>query len=336
MGTTLAIAVLAFVQLPALVKSGFKFRFHIYLHGEGLQATVKLALPAIACTAINLVSLSFMNSCALHVADNGPASVSYAWMWYQFPYGVLGVALSTALFTEMSDCMSRGDHEGFKKHLNLGLRSTWMLIIPMAAMVFACSSELIGLYAAGRFTADHIAPIAQLLSGWAVALPLYAGYMYLYRAFSSLKELKTVALSNLVLTFVQVGLYVVCTGVVEVPGFSGFGLVGLAVGDAVFYALMMLNLLLVLRRRIGPFGFGPLAFAVAKVTLASIAGAGAAMLVSIPLIGVFGITSTIGSFVVLVVMGVVGLTVIWIACRILKVQEVAAIASRLAGKFRRK
>ena len=100
-GTTLSIAVMACVQIPALVKAGFRFRFRIDLHDEGLHETLKLALPAILCTAINLVSLSFMNSCALHVAANGPASVSYAWMWYQFPYGVLGVALSTALFTEM-------------------------------------------------------------------------------------------------------------------------------------------------------------------------------------------------------------------------------------------
>ena len=101
-----------------------------------------------------------MNSCALHVADNGPASVSYAWMWYQFPYGVLGVALSTALFTEMSDCLSRRDKKGFVFHLNAGLRTTWLLIIPMAIILIVCSEELIGLYAAGRFTANDIAPIA--------------------------------------------------------------------------------------------------------------------------------------------------------------------------------
>ena len=141
-GTTLSIAVMACVQIPALVKAGFRFRFHIDLHDEGLHETVRLAFPAILCTAINLVSLSFMNSCALHVAPNGPASISYAWMWYQFPYGVLGVALSTALFTEMSDRMSHGDVYGFKQHLNMGLRTTCLLIIPMAAMLFVCSDEL--------------------------------------------------------------------------------------------------------------------------------------------------------------------------------------------------
>ena len=117
----LSIAVMAFVQLPALRRTGVRLRFRIDLHGPGLAETLRLALPAIACTAINLVGLSVMNSCALHVAANGPASVGYAWMWYQFPYGVLGVALSTAMFTEMSDAVSRGETERFKEHLLAGL-----------------------------------------------------------------------------------------------------------------------------------------------------------------------------------------------------------------------
>lgn len=192
-----------------------------------------------------------MNSCALHVAANGPASVSYAWMWYQFPYGVLGVALSTALFTEMSDCMSHGDTTGFKRHLNLGLRTACLLIIPMASMLFVCSDELIGLYTAGKFTAADIQPIAELLRGWAFALPLYACYMFVYRAYSSLKDLKTVAICNLVLTFVQVMLYMVFTGVIAIPGFSSLGLVGIACGDIVFYGLMLIVLLYIMRRQHG-------------------------------------------------------------------------------------
>ena len=337
-GTTLSIAVLAFVQLPALIKSGFKFRFTINFHGEGFVDTIKLALPAIACTAINLVSLSFMNSCALHVADNGPASISYAWMWYQFPYGVLGVALSTALFTEMSDCMSRGDREGFKKHLNMGLRSTWLLIIPMASMLFVCAEQLIGLYAAGRFTAENIVPVANLLKGWAVALPLYAGYMLLYRAFSSIKDLKTVALCNLFFTIVQVLLYVVLTGVIAVPGIADLhlGLVGIPCGDIVFYGLMTVTLLLVLRKRVGSFSFSSLAFSTLKVSVAGIIGGVVASFVNAGFAHVFDVSNVIGSFVCLMISGVIGLSVIIVACRILRVSEVTELAAKIAGRLGRK
>ncbi len=334
-GTTLSIAVMAFVQIPALIKCGFKFRFFIDLHGEGLSETIRLALPAIACTAINLVSLSFMNSCALHVASNGPASVSYAWMWYQFPYGVLGVALSTALFTEMSDCISRDDKEGFKKHLNLGLRTTWLLIIPMAVLLFVCSDELIGLYTAGKFTADDIRPIADLLCGWAVALPLFAGYMFLYRAYSSIKDLKTIAICNLFLTVIQVTVYMVLTGVISIPGMSTIGLVGIACGDISFYLLMIIVLLLIMRKRIGTFHFSKLAISTVKVIFASIVGGIIAELVSWLVEGFIDITNIFGSLVTLVIVGAVGLTAIVIACRILHVDEISSILSRVTAKLHR-
>lgn len=336
-GTTLSVAVMAFVQVPALRKCGFKFRFRIDIHGEGLRETVRLALPAIACTAINLVSLSFANSVALDIADNGPASVNYAKMWYMFPYGVLGVALSTALFTEMSDAMAHKDYAGFKRHLNFGLRTTWLLIIPMAVMLFICASELIGLYAAGRFTANDIAPVAQLLRAWAITLPLYAGYMYVYRAFSSLKDLKTVALCNLVLTVVQVLIYMVAGGVINLPALPSIniGLPALALGDAVFYGLMICILLFVLRSRIGSFDFSHLAISTAKVSIASFLGGVVAYFVEAGMSQIIDITAIGGAFVALVVTGVIGLAAIVVFCRILRVDEITRILGKVLGRLKR-
>lgn len=334
-GTTASIAVMALVQVPALVKCGFRFRFRIDLRDEGLHETLKLALPAIICTAINLVSLSFMNSCALHVASNGPASVSYAWMWYQFPYGVLGVALSTALFTEMSDRLSKGDKAGFKRHLAMGLKTTFILIIPMAAMLSVCADQLIGLYTAGKFTAADIAPISTLLRGWAVTLPFYACYMFLYRAYSSLKDLKTVAVCNLVLTVVQVLLYTLFTGVLPVGSFTGFGLVGIAFADTVFYGLMFVTLLAILKKREGALEGSGLGIAFVKVIAASLVGAVIAAFVANGMSALFAESTLWTSLFSLVVTGAAGLVSIYCMCMLLKIDEVTGLVMKLAGRIRR-
>lgn len=329
----LSIAVMAFVQIPALLKTGIRFRFIIDFNGEGFKDTIKLALPAIACTAINLVSLSIMNSCALHVASNGPSSISYAWMWYQFPYGVLGVALSTAMFTEMSDAVSRKDRARFREHMLAGLSTTLMLIIPMAAMLFSCAYELIGLYSAGRFGADDIAPIATLLMGWAVNLPIYAAYMFVYRVFSALKDMKTVAICNAVLTCFQVCFYVVFTGVVPLGGFAGFGLIGIALGDICFYTLMLLTLLTVLQRRMSSLSVHGIIPSVAKVSLASLVGGAAAFVLSRALDGLLATGTAVGSLVALCITGVVGLSIIWVGCRLLHVDEITRMAEAVKRKL---
>lgn len=327
-----SIAVMAFVQLPALLKTGIRFRFLIDFNGEGFRDTIKLALPAIACTAINLVSLSIMNSCALHVAANGPSSISYAWMWYQFPYGVLGVALSTAMFTEMSDAVSRKDRIRFRENMLAGLSTTLMLIIPMAAMLFSCAYELIGLYSAGRFSAGDIEPIATLLMGWAINLPIYAAYMFVYRVFSALKDMKTVAICNAVLTCFQVLFYVTFTGVIKLGPFKGFGLIGIAVGDICFYTLMLITLLTILQKRMRSLNIASIAPSVFKVTIASLVGGVAAFFLSRALDGLLSTTTAVGSFIALVITGVVGLSIIWVGCRILHVDEI----SRMVDAVRRK
>ncbi len=332
-GVTLSIAVMAFIQLPKLVKVGFKIRPYIDFAGEGLRDTVKLALPAIACTCINLVALSFMNSCALVVADNGPSSIQYAWMWYQFPYGVLGVALSTAMFTEMSECTSRKDIEGYKRNVLSGLRSTFLLIIPMAALVFVCASNLIGLYSAGKFTDDQIAPIALLLRGWAFVMPLYAAYMFLYRAYSSMKDLKTVTIVNLFLTIIQVTLYMLFLGVFNKE--ISFGLVGIAMADFVFYGLAFLILLIVMIKRFGGIGFKSLLWPIAKICIASVIGAVFCAAVSELCSFVAGTTyGVLFNFVTLFISGFIGLAVVFLLCKLFKVSEITAFLNAVAKKLK--
>ena len=331
-----SIAIMAFVQVPALLKTGIRFRFLIDFGEEGFKDTIKLALPAIACTAINLVSLSVMNSCALHVAANGPSSISYAWMWYQFPYGVLGVALSTAVFTEMSDAASRKDRVRFKEHMLAGLSTTLMLIIPMAAMLFSCAYELIGLYSAGRFSASDIQPIATLLMGWAVNLPIYAAYMFVYRVFSALKDMKTVAICNAVLTCFQVCFYLLFTGVIKVGSFSGFGLIGISVGDICFYTLMLVTLLGILQHRMSSLSIASIVPSVAKVSLASLAGGVAAYFLSRGLDGLLDTSAAVGSFIALVITGIVGLSIIWVACRLLRVDEITRLVEAIRRKLARR
>ena len=333
-GVTLSIAVMAFVQVPALLKTGFRFRFTLIPRGDGLRETLRLAVPAIATTAINLVALSFMNSCALNVSETGPASVNYAWMWYMFPYGVLGVALSTALFTEMSEATALGDWSRFKHTLLGGLRTTFVLIIPMAAMVFACANQLVGLYSAGRFTPADIAPIASLLKVWAINLPIYAGYMFVYRAYSAMKDMKTVALCNGVLTVGQVCLYMLFTGVL-IPEFS-LGLPGLACADICFYIAILLVLLLILKKRMSSLGLRELVLPLVKMFDASMLGGAAACVTGLLMEQLVPVTGTLTALVQLVVMGVVGLGVILGLCKVLKVEEIDTALGAVARKLKRR
>ncbi len=333
-GTVLSIAVMAMVQIPALLRAGFRFSFRLKLRECALRETMQLALPAIASTAINLVALSFMNSCSLNVSDIGPASVSYAWLWYQFPYGVLGVALSTALFTEMSDYASHKDWKGFARSLRGGLQTTLLVITPMAVLVFVCADQLIGLYSAGKFTPEDIEPISTLLCVWAINLPLYAAFMYITQAYSALKDMKTVAWLNLFMTTIQVFLYMLFTGVIS-PDFS-LGLPGIAAADILKYLVIDTLLLAILHRRSARLRLGMIVPKVLKVVFASIVGGIVGLFVAGIMDKLVNTEVLLGAACALVITAASSLAIILLITRALGVNEISSVASGIISKIRRK
>lgn len=328
-GTTLGVVAMLIVQIPSLKLAGMRYFARVDFTDPGLKTTAALIGPAVLFTITNLVVVTFRNAFAYDVADNGVSTLRYAWMWFQFPYGVLAVALSTAFFTELSRAAGARDMESFKRHFTRGLRSTFVLIIPMAVMLFVLAEPLITLFKAGEFTADDIGVVARVLTAWAVSLPVFAAYMYTYFAFSALKDLKTVVNVKVVVTVAQVALlWILMTGA---GGWDGIGLLGVPVTDLVVYTSMFLILVWLLRRRIGRYDLSSVVTVFVNSTIASLVGGAVAWGILRLLPG--SDPSLVRSFLVLMVCGLPGLTVAWGVAALLRVPEVAVLGS-LIGRVK--
>lgn len=318
-GTTLGVLAMYAVQVPSLLALKPRWSFRIDWRHPGLRAMGVMAVPTIVYVVTNLVAVSFRNAYALKVSPAGPATLLYAWMWYQLPYGVLAVALATAIFTELSDQAGRRDFESFKQTFTGGLRATGMLIMPMAAMLIALAPQLVRLYRAGAFKESDIPIVSEVLVWWAVALFFYASTMFLLKTFYSLKDTLTPMAVNLVLTVGQIAMYAfLSTGFGDWPG---LGLKGIPIADAVFYALVALSLAALLRRKIGAYDMRATLWMLARAAVASAIGG----------LGAWGIVqasatvATIpGGFIgQLAVAGSAGLLIAFGAAALMRVPEVS-------------
>ncbi len=269
-GTSMGVLVMFVVQLPSLVRSGVRYTPAIDIRHPGMKAMGRMALPTVIYVATNVVAVSFRNAYALETAPEGPATLLYAWMFYQLPYGIFAVALATAIFTELSEAAGRQDWTAFKEQFVKGFRTTALLMIPMAAMLIALSQPLITLYRAGRFTADDVPVVAEILVWWAAGLFFFASFMYVLKTFYSMQDTRTPMLTNLGLTVVQITLYATLT--TGLANWGGIGLKGIPIADGIFYLLSLSALVLILRKRIGGYDIRGIASMVARVLLASIAG----------------------------------------------------------------
>jgi len=331
-GTTLSVVVMFAVQVPALLKSGGTYTFGIGLHDPAVRHMLRLAVPTVIYVLTNLVAVSFRNASAMAVSPKGVSILAYAWVFYQLPYGILAVALATAVFTELSEAAGKKDWLDYKTTFARGLRITGVLMLPTSALLVALAMPLISLYRVGAFKDSDVPLVASALRCWAIGLVFYAGTMYVLRAFYSLKDTRTPMRVNLVTTVVQIGLYLLLsTGIGSWPG---LGVNGMPIADVVFFALTFCVLTVLLRKRIGGFDVSGIVRTYALMLLASIAGAAVAWGVSSVLLQF--VDGVLGSLLQVALGGAAGLFTAFGLGRLLGIAEVAtatALLGRLLGKL---
>ncbi|MEG1512451.1 MAG: murein biosynthesis integral membrane protein MurJ [Raoultibacter sp.] len=324
-GTSFGVLVQFGAQIPVLIKRGFHYCFRIDLHDPMLKEALRIALPTFVYVIGTMVTFSCRNAFGLQASPNGPSTLNYAWTWYQLPYGVVAVSLSTVLLTELSDCAAKEDWQGFKHHVTGGLRKTFFLIIPLAAMVGCLATPLMQLFQAGAFNSTDVTSVAVILALWTLSLPVYAGYMYMYRVFASMRQFLTFALVDLALRTIQIaGYWFLCKPEI-------LGLVGIPLSDLVFYGLMMIATVAIVQNKIGGFGVSGIISMFLRVAIASTLGVAAALACSFGLSAAFESLNLLPAMarglIVVIGAGSVGLSLSFALCKLFRVSEFALLAN---------
>lgn len=265
-GTTLGVVAQMAVQVPALVKQGFKWRLRIDFKDPGLIDTLKTGVPMIIYLVGMLAAFSFRNAFSLVSGDDGPSTLNYAWTWFQLPHGIIAVSLSRALFTEMSKSIAAKNMLEFKRFMKIGISGTLLIVIPLAGLMYVLSEPLMLIFRAGAFNAEDVAYVGSVLSVWVLALPFYSLQLYLFNVFASLRRFTTFSLICTGFCVLQCALYALLTN----PAF--LGLIGICVSDLVYYSVTSIILLVVLRRYVGGIGMRSALASAAKALLATAVG----------------------------------------------------------------
>jgi len=322
-GTSLGVAAQFVIQLPALHKTGFRWRPVFDFKDPALKETIKIAVPTLIFIVGNLIAYSCRNAFSLMGGDDGPATLNYAWIWFQLPYGVVAVSLSRAMFTEMSTAVAKDDWKSLRSYVNKGLRGTLFLIIPLAGMVFALAVALIQIFKAGAFSQNDVFTVSNILEIWVVSLPLYSVVMYLYNTFASIRKFMAFALMNCCLVVMQIGLYALFCN----PWM--FGLAGVPLADCAYYAVGAIASFLLLRHYIGSFD----ARSIVKMALKVLAATAIGVLFVKALLAVFPLPSSSGGALFEVIVGgMLGLAVSFGFCRLFKIEEMR-ILDKLFNRF---
>jgi putative peptidoglycan lipid II flippase len=323
------------VQWPSLVRTGFSYRPMISISDPGVRQIFSLMGPAIIGTAAVQVNVFVNTNFASSIIDpatgavaNGPVSwLSYAFRFMQFPIGVFGVAIATAALPTLSRSSARTDYMEFRRTLAHSLALVFLLCVPSAVGLAVLSRPIVALiFEHGRFTAFDTVQTGDALAAYSIGLAGYAAVKVLSPAFYALKDARTpmlISLGSIAVNYVMNSLLVV-----------PFGHVGLAFSTSTVALVNFILLALFMRRRIGRLEGSRLGPTLARICVASIPMAAVAWLASefctsLPLAGIALKLVRVSAAITLAAIA------FYIACRLLRIQEMDEAIEAIAGRFLR-
>lgn len=186
-GVILGAAFHLLIQLPALFRFGFKWKFSLDIRNTGLIESLKLMAPRLLTMgAIQLIFIARDNLASRLDQEGAVTALTYGWMIMQVPETILGTALATAMLPALSELAARADWQNFRLTIERALRILISLTLPVAAVMAAGINPLI----AGLFSFEDsvLSLITWTTRAYLATLTGYTIHEIAVRAFYARKE----------------------------------------------------------------------------------------------------------------------------------------------------
>lgn len=236
----------------------------------GLRQIVRLMGPMVVGLGVIQVN-TFVDQLIAQflVADEAANSTLYFGNHLmQFPLGVLGIALATAVFPAYARCAAARDRAGLIEAANLSARVAFFISLPCVAAIVALAEPIVRiLFQHGEFTAESTARTAHVLICFGIGLWAFCGVQVLARAFYAQEDTRTPVRVAVMMVGVNLALNLALVWSLREAGLAlSSSLAGMGNLALLFYYL---------RRRLGPIGGRAILDSALRSLLASaLAGAG--------------------------------------------------------------
>lgn len=238
-GVIIGAALHLLIQIPGLIKYGFRWTPRINLKDPGVRQVLWLLGPRVITMffiqmffIVRDYMASFMNEGAVTALNNG-------WFIMQVPETLMGTTVAIALLPTISEMFNRGDQDRFTGTINGALRVILAITIPTAFLMMAGISPLIKL--AFGYTVEETALVTLATRVYLLGLTGHAMLEIAARSFYAQQDAKTPLLAAFLNAVGYIGIVIVLT---EWMGFAG-----IALANILAFTLEALLLLWLLNRR---------------------------------------------------------------------------------------
>ena len=314
-----------FLQWPLLRREGFRYRPIVSFRDSGVREVLRLMIPGVvgvAAVQVNVVVNTILAS--------GEPEGSVSWLGYAFrlmylPIGLFGVSIAVASLPDISRHAALEDLASIRKTVSRGLRMMLMLNVPATLGLIVLAEPIVSLlYERRQFGPADTLATAGALAFYAPGLIGYSAVKIASPTFYSLGDSRTPVTVSVLSVVANLVLNLL---LVRVLSFRG-----LALGTALAALFNAGTLLWLLRGRLHGLDARPVVIAALKIGVASVLMSIAArftwewLMAALPgggeLLRIVRVFTSIG----------VGVLVLAVGAKILRVEEFDLVWQRLLGR----
>lgn len=243
MGVALGVVLGSVLQLIVssigLIGLGFDYNFKIFWRNKGFRQVLRLLPPRSLDQGIDYVNGLVETNLASRMGHGMIRAYNQASSLHMVPVTLVGVAISTAAFPQMTERLSQGRPDLFRRELQSVLRVIIWLALPIAAIVFFAQDYLIS------FLFTKGAPVAATTLGiLSIAIVFRSVYHIASRSFYAQKDTKT----PLYISLFTIPLNI--TLAISFTMFFNMGILGLAWAQSIVSVIEVGILFVIMRLRI--------------------------------------------------------------------------------------
>lgn len=322
MGVALGVVLGSMMQLVisaiGLVGLGVDYRFKIFWKNKGFRRVLRLLPPRSLDQGIDYVNGIVETNLASRMATGSIRFYQQATTLHYVPINLIGVAISTAAFPQMTERLSQGRPDLFKKELQTVLRVIIWLALPTATIAFFTRGYLVNfLFNGGQPV------VAGLLGILTVAILFRSIYHIAARSFYAQQDTKTPLYISIFTIALNIILAIYFTMTIDM------GIYGLAWAQSIVAAVEVMILFAIMTARIPQLFNAVFLHAVARMLSAT----GFMAIVTYIMVKIFALTvedqSFMTTFPKFAVIVTVSLIVYVAICRLMQLAEASLVTARL-------
>jgi putative peptidoglycan lipid II flippase len=308
------------VQLPELWRAGMAYSPIARWRDADVRRVGILMAPRVLGLAAFQINFLVLIIFASTLQDGAISAANFAWLLLMAPVGLIGIAISTAVFPTLAGQAARSEERQLSTTLRRSLGIIVYLSLPVSvALLLLAKPVVVLLLQRGAFDVASSDLTAQALTFYAIGLLGHTTIEIFSRGFYALSDTRTPVALAVASMLLNVVLAAVLVGPLDVRGLA----LALSIASLVEAALLFF----VLRRRLVSFDTAAVLRSVAWIGIAA-----AFMAVTTGVLRVLleaDETTTSGAFVILLVAGGGGAIAYLAASYALGLDELRQLLARL-------